>query len=118
MRWLNNTLVSQLYVSCMTVGELYKGIELLSDGAKREKLEQRTIEILVEFENRILVVDQDTSKLWAQLTARASKKGRPSPVIDALIASQCIQHQLTLVTRNTKDFEQFTDLKLLCPWTE
>jgi len=118
MQWLDQVIASELYVSCITIGELYKGIELQPDTTKRKKLEQRTSEIMAAFEHRILVVDQNTAKLWAQLIARAAKKGRSAPVIDALIAAQCIQHQLTLVTRNTKDFEQFAELKVLCPWTD
>jgi len=48
---------------------------------------------------------------WAQISAV-----RTLPTIDTLLAATAIVHDLTLVTRNTKDFTD-TGVKILNPWT-
>ncbi len=117
MDWFNQAEVSELYVSCITIGELYKGIELLTDSAKRNKLKQHTAEITKAFSNRVLIINLDTTIIWSRIMAASIKKGQTAPSIDALIASQSIQNNLILVTRNTKDFKQFDELEIYCPWS-
>lgn len=51
---------------------------------------------------------------WGRIVALADSDGRPIGAMDAFIAAQ---HQLTLVTRNTKDFET-TGVRLFNPWSE
>ncbi|WEJ09824.1 PIN domain-containing protein [Sinorhizobium prairiense] len=48
---------------------------------------------------------------WGRIVALADSDGRPIGAMDAFIAAQ---HQLTLVTRNTKDFET-TGVRLFNP---
>lgn len=117
MEWFNKTEVSEFYISCITFGELYKGIELLTDTAKRKRLEDLTGDVIEAFSSRIIVIDLKTMLIWSKLMATSIKMGQTAPSIDTLIASQCIQHNLALVTRNVKDFKQFNDLKLHCPWS-
>lgn len=117
MDWFNQAEASELYVSCITFGEIYKGIELLVDITKHKRLEQRTADIIEAFSSRILIIDLGTALLWSKLIADSIKKGQTAPSIDTLIASQCIQHNLVLVTRNIKDFKQFNSLELHCPWS-
>ena len=116
--WLLGTENEQLFTSCLSLGELEKGINLLAHGANRQELERWRIKTVEDFEDRIVGIDQDTALLWGQLMARGQRSGKTPPQIDALIAAQCIQHQLTLITRNTKDFDQFAGLQLFSPWTK
>jgi predicted nucleic acid-binding protein len=117
MEWFNQAETSELYVSCITVGELYKGIELLVSSAKRAGLEERAADIMEAFGNRILTIDLDTMLVWSKLMATSIKKGQTAPSVDALIASQCIQYNLVLVTRNVRDFKNFDNLEVYCPWS-
>ena len=55
-------------------------------------------------------VDGDVAGAWARIRAR-----RSAPVIDALIAATASVHDLTVVTRNARDFEAL-DVKVLNPW--
>ncbi len=116
MQWFNQVDVTELYVSCITIGEIYKGIELLTDINRRKRLENNIAEIVEAFSNRILDIDSETSQIWSKIMADSIKRGQTAPSIDALIASQAIQHDLILITRNIKDFDQIKDLKLNCPW--
>ena len=43
------------------------------------------------------------------------RAGRTPPAADAQIAAVAIHHDLTLVTRNTKDFQRLA-VKLFDPW--
>lgn len=107
---------TELYVSCVTIGELYKGIERLDPSAKRQRLLDRTDAIVCGFENRLLIVNAESSRIWAKLIISCAKKGHAPPVLDAYIATHSLQHQLTLVTHNIKDFESFEGLRILNPW--
>ncbi len=62
------------------------------------------------FADRVLPVDTATARLWGELSAC-----RGLPVIDTLIAATAIAHELTLVTRNTRDVEA-TRVPLVDPW--
>ena len=44
-----------------------------------------------------------------------ARAGRPLPAIDGLLAATALQHDLALVTRNTKDFTGL-DVRLINPW--
>lgn len=118
MNWLNSTEDSRMYLSCLSVGEIQKGVSLTSSLKLHDHLDKYLANLYEAFGDRILSLTPDDCTLWGELTAKAQRAGKTPPVIDALIAAQCIQHQLTLVTRNTKDFKQFTDLKVFCPWTD
>jgi len=54
-----------------------------------------------------------SAKSWGRLRVDA---GRPLPSVDALLAATAITHNLTLVTRNTADFNGIPALKILNPW--
>jgi predicted nucleic acid-binding protein len=62
------------------------------------------------FAERILVVADAEATCWGDLAGRAEL-----PVIDGLIAATALVHDLTLVTRNTRDFAR-TGARLLDPW--
>ena len=49
--------------------------------------------------------------------ANAKKAGRGLSVMDGWIAALARRHDLTLVTRNTKDFWDL-DIALFDPWTQ
>jgi predicted nucleic acid-binding protein len=117
MSWLNSTDDSQMYISCLTIGEIQKGISLTSEAKLRSKLDAYLAGLYEAFSGRIVDVDINDCVLWGNLTAKAQQSGKTSPMIDTLIAAQSMKRNMTLVTRNTKDFEQFSDLELLSPWT-
>lgn len=54
-----------------------------------------------------------TADQWGRIVALADSDGRPIGVMDAFIAA-IAAHRLTLVTRNTKDFET-TGVRLFNP---
>ena len=103
----------------MTLAELRRGIELLSSGKRREQLEHwLENELLESFElENILSVTKSIGDRWAILSARAQERGFQLAVIDGLIAATALEHGLTLVTRNVKDFAEL-GIDIFNPWEE
>jgi toxin FitB len=105
-QWLETTDRKAQYVSVITLAEIQKGIELLPAGRRRAQLKDwlaRDLEAW--FSERVLPVDRKVAARWASLLAQATRKGRPLPAVDSLIAATALAYDLTIVTRNTRDFE-------------
>lgn len=116
MDWFTAADEHSLFTSCIVLGEIKKGIMLLTDAKQQKKFDTLLNEIMGSFNGRVVEIDREVSLLWGALVAAGQRSGRTPPAIDALIAAQCIAHDLTLVTHNVKDFEQFVNLKVYSPW--
>lgn len=104
-----------LCLSALTISEIAKGIGGLAPGKKRREL-TLWLDMLTGFHRgRILPVDEEIARIWGEMTANARAAGKTLPVIDGLIAGTAIRHNLTIVTRNTGDFE-VTRARVLNPW--
>jgi toxin FitB len=114
--WIQSVESSQVFLSVIAIGELKKGIEKLLDSDRKVKLDQWLHEdLLVRFENQILIIDQETILIWGRLVAQLEMVGRPISSIDSLLAATALQWQYTLVTRNTAHFAM-AGIVLLNPW--
>jgi toxin FitB len=113
--WIGAQEEEDLYLCSLSLGELQKGIEKLSRGERRSRLELWFGELRSRFGDRILPVDAEVAMSWGHVAARLAARGIALPVIDGLLASCAIQNGLVLVTRNVKDFEE-TEVELFNPW--
>jgi len=117
VNWVLSENESGFYVSVLIFGELYKGVEKLSESKKKEELRIWIEEDLKNrFQNRIIGIDHRVSILSGKIQAVAEKNKKPIAAIDALIAATGIAHDLTVVTRNVAHMEQ-SGVKLLNPWS-
>jgi predicted nucleic acid-binding protein len=111
--WLDPLPAEALFVSVLTLGEIRKGIEALTDKRRREKLRLwLEHELPAWFEGRVLPVDLAVADRWGRLLAEA---GRPIPSIDSLLAATALHHELRLVTRNAGDFD-YPGLQVINPF--
>lgn len=100
--WVENTDESLLYLSVLTFGEIRRGFAALPQSRRRATLEAwLDKDLRARFEGRILVIDQEVADRWGLLTAAARDTGIVLPVIDGLLAATALEHNLTLVTRDT-----------------
>jgi predicted nucleic acid-binding protein len=114
--WIQSVESNQVFLSVIAIGELKKRIEKLQDSDRKEKLDQWLHEdLLVRFEDQILIIDEETMLTWGQLVAHLEMIGRPTSAIDSLLAATALQWQYTLVTRNTAHFAM-AGIVLLNPW--
>ncbi len=117
-QWIVNTSEEELFLSVVTIGELRYGIERLPAGRRRRDLEAWfSLEIRERFSGRILAVDIDTADVFGQILARRNVSRQSSVTMDVWIAATAVVNDLTVVTRNTRDFEAL-DVPLLNPWLE
>lgn len=96
------------YSSAINVGEIYYEA---TRSAHSEKI-VRAFEERVLFNLSILPFDEGTAKIYGKLKARLEKKGMVKSEPDLRIASVAIQHKLTLITGNTKHFEDIPGLEV------
>jgi predicted nucleic acid-binding protein len=116
--WIQARDEGELFLSAITIGELETGIARLPDSPKRTALEQWVRRELAErFRDRLLPIDAAVAARWGALTGASEARGQPLPVIDSLIAATGLQHDLTVVTRNTKDFQR-CGAQCFDPWLE
>lgn len=103
--WLESVDESLLYLSVLTIGEIRKGLVVLTSGRRRSSLEAwLDIELAARFAGRILPIDQLVAERWGRLAGAAQARGSPLPVIDGLLAATALHHDLTVVSRNVRDF--------------
>jgi len=104
------------FISVISFAEIRRGIEMLPNGRRRERLAAwLTEDLSTRFEQRILDIDLRVADTWGTLMARGQKIGLTLGSMDAFIAATARAHGLTLVTRNIKDFRRL-GLSLLDPW--
>ncbi len=114
--WIQSVESNQVFLSVIAIGELKKGIEKLPDADRKVKLDQWLHEdLLVRFDDQILIIDQETMLIWGRLVAQLEMIGRPISSIDSLLAATALQWQYTLVTRNTAHFAM-AGIVYLNPW--
>lgn len=106
---------SELYVSTITIGEIRRGIERLPDGKRRTQLRTWLQSLCDCMKGRVLSFNTSNAHVWGQLNAKWDKAGFSIPSLDSQIAATAQRHALTVVTRNTSDFEK-TGVKILNPF--
>ncbi len=118
IEWLDRLDEDRAFISVVTLAEIRRGVALMEKGRRREALADWLARDLVErFSGRILAVDERTAFAWGDLMAEAKRRGFGLASMDGLLAAAALAHGLTLVTRNTRDFQDL-GVALLDPWAE
>ena len=93
-----------VFISVVTVGELRRRVELIrhrGDASQADLLEKWLNAVLTEYQDNILPIGSDIAQLWGRLRVPNLENS-----IDKLIAATALIYDLTVVTRNHKDFFQ------------
>jgi len=111
--WVRPLEASDLALSVLVLGELRHGIELLrrrGDRAQADLFAAWLERLAVEFADRLLSVTRSVAERWGTLRGIA-----PLPPIDGLMAATAIEHDMTLVTRDTGELAR-VGVRVLDPW--
>ncbi|MFV9873787.1 MAG: type II toxin-antitoxin system VapC family toxin [Rickettsia conorii subsp. raoultii] len=110
--WFSIVHSSQLHLSCITIGEIRKGISKLvkKDKIASLKLEKWLEKIIIYYNERILNIDKEICEEWGELMSIDSTNA-----IDALIAAQAKQSNMIIVTRNIEHYNMF-NIKIFDPF--
>ena len=116
IRWMEAADEAMLHLSVLTLGEVRKGVAALPQGKRRTGLEAwLEVDLRVRFQGRILPIDAATADRWGFIAIQAKRHGKALAVIDGLLAATALYHDLTIVSRNSSDF-QFTQVRIVNPW--
>lgn len=116
MEWMDKTAEELLYLSVLTLGEIRKGIAGLTQGKRRANLETwLEVGLQARFAGRIIPIDAAIADRWGLLAAEAKRMGKPLAVVNGLLAATALHHNLTVVSRNVRDFAG-SRVQVLNPW--
>lgn len=93
---------ADVFLSVVTVGELRRGVELIRSRGDEKQANQLNLwlsTVLERYADCVLEIDSDVAQVWGRLRAPD-----PHNALDKLIAATALIHDLTVVTRNKRDF--------------
>lgn len=106
-----------LYVSSVTFAEIRFGIERVTDANRRAELNDwLTNKVRPMFQQRVLPVTEDVMFRWRLLVEDGRKTGYTFSQPDLIIAATAVQHDLTVLSRDTTDYER-ARVPVVNPWT-
>ncbi|XAZ26226.1 type II toxin-antitoxin system VapC family toxin (plasmid) [Sinorhizobium sp. B11] len=110
--WLRSVDPLSVHLSALTLGEILRGIALKhqSDPRAASHLTEWLRKLRRDYSDRILPVTDQIAVEWGRIAAI-----RPRGDIAGLLGATAISHDLILVTRNVKDFED-NDATVINPW--
>lgn len=104
-----------LVVDPIILGEIRFGILRLPAGKRQVRLSEWFDAVVGRIQ--CLAIEADFGRRWAELLEDLRARGQAMPIKDSLIAANALQHGLTLVSRNERDFRN-AGVVLLNPFTE
>jgi hypothetical protein len=114
--WLDAQAAETLYLSSVTVAELFFGIGALPPGRRRQRLAAAADAVLDLFAERILPFDVAAARRYAELAVKARAAGRGFPTPDGYIAATAASRGFVVASRDPSAFRA-AGLDVRDPWT-
>ena len=114
--WVDELNRVETYTSAINRAEILQGIELLSEGKRKQHLVTQAKLMFQLFDSRILPFTSHTAPLYAQIVSSRQRVGKPIHLQDAQIAATALENNAVLATRNEKDFLGIKNLNIFNPW--
>jgi predicted nucleic acid-binding protein len=115
-QWVHAADDTKLFLSVVSIGEICKGFTVHPVEHRRIHLRRWLDDVLRPwFEGRILPVTEAIAERWGILDGQCQLKGVTLNAPDGLIAATALEHGLTIVTRNVKDFAGL-GIVIFNPW--
>lgn len=118
VKWVDSLDSLTVYLSVITIGEIQKGVEKLSESPRKQDLAMWLKgDLLLRFSDHLLDIDVHVMLTWGSLVSRLEREGRTIAAIDSLIAAQALHYGCRLATRNQDHFLD-TGVAVVNPWGE
>ena len=116
MSWLDAQEPQTLYITTVSLAEMFAGVHKMPEGRRRADLHQ-LVENKIQsvFENRILAFDMPAAEAFGRVNADACAVGNPIAFADCAIAAIAAANGFILATRNVRDFKG-TGVEIFNPW--
>jgi predicted nucleic acid-binding protein len=106
--WLSEQPDQDLFISSLSLAEIWRGVLEEPTGKKRNQLERWFTgpdgpQAL--FAGRVLPFDEKAGLIWARLMAEGTARGRPRSVLDMIIAAVAEANDCVVVNGNERDFD-------------
>jgi predicted nucleic acid-binding protein len=115
LSWLNEQPAEILYLSSVSIAEMFFGIGVLSEGRRKRLLSEMLDGIIGLFGGRILAFDTEAAKNYSGLAVKARARGRGFPLPDGYIAAIAAARDFAVATRDTGPFEA-AGVSAINPW--
>jgi toxin FitB len=101
--WMANVRGTELFLSVLVLGEIRQGVERLRwrNPGQAAVYEEWLTRLRRDYADRILPVTVDIAEEWGRMNVPD-----PLPIVDGLMAATAKVHDLTFVTRNTRDIQR------------
>jgi predicted nucleic acid-binding protein len=111
--WFQHRAGPELFITTLTIAEIWRGIMELAPGRRRHALEQwfagpdgpRAL-----FHDRILPFDEQAALEWGRIMAEGRIAGRPRSPLDMIIAAIAATNDCVVVTVNERHFLGIVEL--------
>jgi predicted nucleic acid-binding protein len=103
LAWTRRTPQSLLFLSVVSIGEIQIGVEITRtrDPPKAAEIERWLEKVMQTF--HVIDLDAASFRIWAKLMRRTTD----DHMLDAMIGAIAIAREMTVVTRNVRDFKAF-----------
>ena len=114
--WAAGLPLENLFFSAVGEAELRYGVAILPAGRRRRTLLADIEGMLRDaFEDRVLPFDREAAREYAYIATVRRSAGRPVAPTDCQIAAIARSRDLTVATRNVRDFDDI-GVEIVNPW--
>jgi hypothetical protein len=118
LEWLADLPDDTLFISSLSLAEIWRGILEKPSGKKRRELEDwfsgpEGPQAL--FRGRVVAFDERAAMVWGRLMAEGTSSGRPGSALDMVVAATAEANECVLVTDNEKHFSGVSVVNPLHP---
>lgn len=115
--WADAQPAETLYLSSINAAELWAGVALLPEGARKRALESSLEDVLNRlFAGRRLPFDDAAARSYAEIVRRTQAAGTPVPLADGLIAAVALARGFAVATRDAAPFRAAGVTVMIDPW--
>ena len=114
--WLDVQAPETLFLTSINAAELWAGVAVLPEGARKRALEASLESILNRlFAGRRLPFDDAAARAYATIVQRTQAAGTPVPLADGLIAAIAAARGFIVATRDEASFRA-AGIAVINPW--